>query len=84
MAKKALFVLFLLMTISLVNGQEIFDFVPENSGYFLVLRSTYDYLNAMKEKTNMFNAYLATREVDLESMLKNSFEALVRDSTGQE
>ncbi|MEA2066451.1 MAG: hypothetical protein U9O65_05075 [Thermotogota bacterium] len=85
MIKKSLLILFLvIMTTSMVNGQEIFNFVPENSGYFLVLRSTYDYLNALKEKTNMFNAYLATREVDLESMLKNSFEALVRDSTGQE
>ncbi|MFO7882180.1 MAG: hypothetical protein R6U52_06560 [Kosmotogaceae bacterium] len=84
MIKKAFLILFLILTISLLNGQEIFDFVPENSGYFLVLRSTYEYLKALKEKTNLFNAYLATREVDLESMLKNSFEALVRDSTGQE
>ncbi|TYB92376.1 MAG: hypothetical protein FXF54_07370 [Kosmotoga sp.] len=85
MLKKTLLIVFLLiMTISMINGQEIFDFVPEDSGYFLVLRSTFDYLNALKEKTNMFSAYLATREVDLESMLKNSFESLVRDSTGQE
>lgn len=39
-------------------AQELFDFVPETAGYYLVLRDVGTTLEALKERTNFFGAYL--------------------------
>lgn len=48
----------ILVLFTIVNGQEIFDFVPSTAGYFIVLRNTGATLDTLKNTTNFFGAYL--------------------------
>jgi len=56
--KSLLVGLLLILSFSGIMAQEIFDFVPEDVGYFLILRGLRSTMEALRDNTNFFGAYL--------------------------
>jgi hypothetical protein len=47
-----------LVSFSALMAQDIFDFVPEDVGYFLILRGLRSTMEVLRDSTNFFGAYL--------------------------
>ncbi|HPM93949.1 MAG TPA: hypothetical protein PLM80_00175, partial [Mesotoga sp.] len=58
-----------------VAAQELFDFVPESAGYFVVLRSMRSTLETLRDSTNFFGAYLGDEGFGAERALYGIIDA---------
>ena len=72
--KKIFFVLFVLL-VSFGLGQDIFDFVPSDFGYFLIINKTIDYLNHLKDNSPFFNGYFSKEGFNAENVIYSYIDA---------
>ncbi|MDD3460485.1 MAG: hypothetical protein PHW28_04260, partial [Mesotoga sp.] len=56
--KSLLVFMLVLVSFSALMAQDIFDFVPEDVGYFLILRGLRSTMEVLRDSTNFFGAYL--------------------------
>lgn len=75
MKKIFMIIITILVLLSIVNGQEIFDFVPSTAGYFIVFRNTGTTLDTLKNTTNFFGAYLGDNGFGAERALYGIIDA---------
>jgi hypothetical protein len=72
---KKLFLLIFILLVVLASGQDIFDFVPSDFGYFLVINKTLDYLDYLKSNSPFFNVYFSKEGFDAENIIFSYIDA---------